>query len=108
MVLHWYNEILMISHYLGIAICKSERAAAAATACPPLLDRWASMFRNVLYRLSKKYRNLWKLWIFPETFREIDLTSSLHRAPGNQGNRRSRASVYNRHILFLLVVDIDH
>ena len=47
MVLHWYNEILMISHYLGIAICKSERAAAAATACPPLLDRWAPMFRQV-------------------------------------------------------------
>jgi len=47
MVLHWYNEILMISHYLGIAICKSECAAAAATACSPLLDRWAQMFRQV-------------------------------------------------------------
>ena len=32
MVLHWYNEILVISHYLGIAICKSECVAAAATA----------------------------------------------------------------------------
>ena len=95
MFFHWYNEILIISPYLGIAILKCERAAPAATACPVLLDRRASMFRNVLYRLSNIYRNLWKLWIFPETFREIDLTSSLHRAPGNQGNRRSRASVYN-------------
>ena len=96
MVLHWYNEILIISHYLGIAILKCERAAPAATACPVLLDRRASMFRNVLYRLLNIYRNLRKLWIFPETFRELDLTSSLHRAPGNQGNRRSRASVYNK------------
>ena len=95
MVFHKYNEILIISSYLGIAILKCERAAPAATACPALLDRRASMFRNVLYRLSKIDRNLRKLWIFPETFREIDLTSSLHRAPGNQGNRRSRASVYN-------------
>ena len=47
MVLHWYNEILMISHYLGIAILESECAATAATACPPLLDRWAQMFRQV-------------------------------------------------------------
>ena len=47
MVLHWYNEILMISHYLGIAILESERAATAATAWPALLDRWASMFRQV-------------------------------------------------------------
>ena len=47
MVLHWYNEILMISHYLGIAILESERAAPAATARPALLDRRASMFRQV-------------------------------------------------------------
>ena len=53
MVLHWYNEIVIISHYLGIAILESERAAPAATACPALLDRRASMFRNVPYRLSK-------------------------------------------------------
>ena len=38
------------------------------------------------------YRKLRK---YPETLRELDLTISLHRAPGNQGNRRSRASVYN-------------
>ena len=47
MVLHWYNEILMISHYLGIAILESECVATAATACPPLLDQWAPMFRQV-------------------------------------------------------------
>ena len=57
MVLLWYNEILMISHYLGIAILKCERAAPAATACPVLLDRRASMFRNVLYRLLNIYRS---------------------------------------------------
>ena len=54
MVFHRYNEILIISSYLGIAILKCERAAPAATACPALLDRRASMFRNVLYRLSTK------------------------------------------------------
>ena len=47
MVLHWYNEILMISHYLGIAILESECAATAAAACPAHLDRRASMFRQV-------------------------------------------------------------
>ena len=55
MVLHWYNEILMISHYLGIAICKSERAAAAATACPPLLDRRASMIWQVHHLLIETF-----------------------------------------------------
>ena len=38
------------------------------------------------------YRKLRK---YPETLRELGLTISLHRAPGNQCNRRSRASVYN-------------
>ena len=47
MVMHWYNEILMISHYLGIAILESECVATAATTCPPLLDGWALMFRQV-------------------------------------------------------------
>ena len=47
MVLHWYNEILIISHYLGIAILESERAVPAATACPARLERWAPMFRQV-------------------------------------------------------------
>ena len=47
MVLHRYNEISVISHYLGIAILESERAAPAATACPALLDRRASMFWQV-------------------------------------------------------------
>ena len=60
MVFHRYNEILIISSYLGIAILKCERAAPAATACPALLDRRASMFRNVLYRLSNIYWNLWE------------------------------------------------
>ena len=46
-VFHWYNEIFIISHYLGIAILESECAAAAATACLPLLDRGAPMFRQV-------------------------------------------------------------
>ena len=55
MVLHWYNEILMISHYLGIAILESERAATAATACPPLLDRRASMIRQVHHLLIETF-----------------------------------------------------
>ena len=47
MVLHWYNEILMISHYLGIAILESERVVPAATACLARLEWWAPMFRQV-------------------------------------------------------------
>ena len=44
MEVHWYNEILIISVFLGLAILRCVCVLAAATACPARSDLWAPMF----------------------------------------------------------------
>jgi len=42
---HWYNEILRILCFLGIADLRCNIALSAATACPTRLELWAPRFQ---------------------------------------------------------------
>ena len=49
---HWYNEILRILCFLGLADLRCNIALSAATACPTRLELWAPRFQPLCDMVS--------------------------------------------------------